>query len=270
MKFTLRSLAGAGLALLLPLSGFAALQAAAPSPLVELKAIVAEAKAKISQGKNTAQDLAPEIAALDALLAKYKDQKTDEVAQVAYTEAMLYQKVLNDPGTAAKLIAAIRKDYPGTKTAADIAVPAAGGGSGEGGAVVAEEATKLSTGQEWMTDWAKAKETAAKDHKKMLVDFTGSDWCGYCIKLENEVFTTDDFAKFAKDYVLVRLDYPQKKQLPEAEAEQNKGLKDEFAIRGYPTVIVADATGKEISRQVGYRPGSGPDDYLPKLTASAD
>lgn len=114
----------------------------------------------------------------------------------------------------------------------------------------------------WLTDFADAKATAMKEHKKLLLDFTDSDWCRFCIKLENEVLSKDEFATFAKDYVLVRLDYPQKKALPAAEKAQNAALMTQFKIEGYPTLIVADARGNELSRAVGYEPGSGPAAYL--------
>ncbi len=108
-----------------------------------------------------------------------------------------------------------------------------------------------------------------KENKKLLLDFTGSDWCGYCKKLEAEVFTTPDFATFAKDYVLVRLDYPRRKELPAAEKQQNAALQKQYKIEGYPTVIVLDDTGHELQRAEGYDPGSGPTAYLGQFVASA-
>ena len=69
----------------------------------------------------------------------------------------------------------------------------------------------------WLTDLDEAKKVATKENKKLLVDFTGSDWCGYCIKLHKEVFDTPEFEKFAKDYVLVELDFPRRKEQPAAE-----------------------------------------------------
>jgi len=119
--------------------------------------------------------------------------------------------------------------------------------------------------QTWSTDIAAAKAQAAKEGKKLLLDFTGSDWCGYCMKLDAEVFTTPEFSAFSKGYILVRLDYPRKKELPPAEKEQNAALQSQYKIQGFPTVIVADVSGHELKRAEGYNPGSGPVAYLGQL-----
>jgi thioredoxin-related protein len=120
----------------------------------------------------------------------------------------------------------------------------------------------------WSTDLSAAKAQAAKESKKLLLDFTGSDWCVYCKKLDAEVFTTPEFATFAKDYVLVRVDYPRGKELPAAEKEQNAVLKAKYKIQGYPTVIVVDDTGHELRRAEGYDPGSGPTAFLGQFSES--
>lgn len=105
----------------------------------------------------------------------------------------------------------------------------------------------------WEDNYAKALEEARKDGKLVLLDFTGSDWCGWCIKLDEEVFSKSDFKKFAKDnLVLVELDYPRGKALPKATKEQNARLKSEFKVSGYPTIVLVDADGKEQTRWVGY------------------
>jgi protein disulfide-isomerase len=119
----------------------------------------------------------------------------------------------------------------------------------------------------WMTDYAAAKKVAADSGKKILMDFTGSDWCIYCKKLDAEVFTTAEFKDFSKDYVLLRVDFPRHKDQSDAEKKQNAALSDKFNIDGYPTVIVADATGAEIKRASGYDPGSGPGAFLAQFKA---
>ncbi|MEY4131987.1 MAG: hypothetical protein RL592_45 [Verrucomicrobiota bacterium] len=121
----------------------------------------------------------------------------------------------------------------------------------------------------WLTDLDEAKKVAAKDNKKLLVDFTGSDWCGYCIKLHKEVFDTPEFEKFAKDYVLVELDFPKRKEQPAAEKAKNQAASKKFGVSGFPTVIVMTAGGKVLNRAEGYSPDSGPEAYLPKLGAPA-
>jgi thioredoxin-related protein len=120
----------------------------------------------------------------------------------------------------------------------------------------------------WYTDLDEAKAVAAKENKPLLVDFTGSDWCGYCIKLHAEVFDKPEFAEFAKGYVLVELDFPNKKPQPPEEKAKNKATQAKFGVSGFPTVLLLDAkTGEAYGRQSGYGPGSGPKAYIEKLSA---
>lgn len=105
----------------------------------------------------------------------------------------------------------------------------------------------------WDDDYAKSLAKAKAEGKPALLDFTGSDWCGWCMKLDDEVFTKSDFKSFAKkSLVLVELDYPQGKRLSKKVQEQNAALKDKFGVRGYPTLILVDGDGKELKRWGGY------------------
>ena len=123
-------------------------------------------------------------------------------------------------------------------------------------------------GPKWYTDLDEAKAVAAKENKPLLVDFTGSDWCGYCIKLHAEVFDKPEFEEFAKNYVLVELDFPSKKPQPPEEKAKNKATQAKFGVSGFPTVLLLDAkTGEAYGRQSGYGPGSGPKAYSEKLSA---
>jgi len=121
----------------------------------------------------------------------------------------------------------------------------------------------------WLTDLDEAKKVATKENKKLLVDFTGSDWCGYCIKLHKEVFDTPEFEKFAKDYVLVELDFPRRKEQPAAEKAKNQAAQKKYGVNGFPTVIIMNTSGKVLNRAEGYSPDSGPSAYLPQLGAPA-
>lgn len=119
----------------------------------------------------------------------------------------------------------------------------------------------------WYTDLDEAKAVAAKENKPLLVDFTGSDWCSYCIKLHAEVFDKPEFEAFAKNYVLVELDFPNKKPQPPEEKAKNKATQAKFGVSGFPTVLLLDAkTGEAYGRQSGYGPGSGPKAYIEKLS----
>ncbi len=121
----------------------------------------------------------------------------------------------------------------------------------------------------WLTDLDEAKKVATKENKKLLVDFTGSDWCGYCMKLHKEVFATEEFEKFAKDYVLVELDFPRRKEQPAAEKAKNQAAQKKYGVNGFPTVIIMNTAGKVLNRAEGYSPDSGPSAYLPQLGAPA-
>jgi len=116
----------------------------------------------------------------------------------------------------------------------------------------------------WLTDFEEAKKAAAERGVPILVDFTGSDWCGWCIRLKAEVFTQEVFLAYAKEnLVLLELDFPMKKELPEALKEQNEALREKFRIRGFPTILLLDAEGEELAR-TGYRRG-GPEGYIEHL-----
>jgi protein disulfide-isomerase len=114
----------------------------------------------------------------------------------------------------------------------------------------------------WETDFAKASAAAAQQHKYMLLDFTGSDWCPWCIKMDKEVFNQPQFSDFAgKNLVLVKLDFPRRAAQSAAEKSQNEGLAKKFGIEGFPTYILLDSNGKEVRRQVGYLEG-GPTTFI--------
>jgi len=120
----------------------------------------------------------------------------------------------------------------------------------------------------WLTDLDAAKAKGVKENKPLLVDFTGSDWCGFCIKLHAEVFDKPEFEAFAKNYVLVELDFPNKKPQPAEEKAKNKAAQAKFGVSGFPTVLLLDAkTGDAFGRVSGYGPGTGPKAYLDKLSA---
>ncbi len=92
----------------------------------------------------------------------------------------------------------------------------------------------------WHTDMNKAIAISKSENKPLLLFFTGSDWCGWCIRLQNEVFKTSEFTVWAKEKaVLVELDYPRRKQLEATLREQNNTLQQLFQVRGYPTIWFA-------------------------------
>lgn len=98
-------------------------------------------------------------------------------------------------------------------------------------------AQKQKDGLTWYEDVNQAYEQSAKTKKPIFGFFTGSDWCGWCHKLEHDVLTKQDFKNWAnKNVILLELDFPRNKQLPEAQASQNQGLQRAFQVQGFPTI----------------------------------
>ena len=116
---------------------------------------------------------------------------------------------------------------------------------------------------EWQTDLAKAQAQAKKENKLVMLDFTGSDWCGWCIKLNAEVFSKSEFEEYArKNLVLVEVDFPRKKKLSEEQQKANNALQAKYKIEGYPTIIVLDGDGKQVG-QLNYM--SSPQPFIEGL-----
>lgn len=122
----------------------------------------------------------------------------------------------------------------------------------------------------WLTDLGAAQAQAAREHKLILADFTGSTWCPPCIALHDEVLTQAEFAAFARDYVLVQLDYPRKSErTPEKIAarpalKRLMDLKEHYGVTGFPTVLILDAEGRSLGGALGYD-GHGPAAWLAQL-----
>jgi len=114
--------------------------------------------------------------------------------------------------------------------------------------------TRLSA-QEWRTDWDTAKVETEQANKKLILVFSGSDWCIPCIKLEKEIWENSSFIQYAEQhYVLFRADFPKRKKnkLPETIQQLNDRLASEYNPKGYfPLVVVLDTQGK-VKGQLGY------------------
>lgn len=121
----------------------------------------------------------------------------------------------------------------------------------------------------WTTDFNGALERAKAENRHTFLFFTGSDWCGWCQKLNQEILGTPEFVQYAQDKLaLVELDFPQHKPLPGSLRVQNRMLATRYNITGFPTVIVLDSTGKAVAR-MGYQEG-GPRPFLSQLKALGD
>jgi protein disulfide-isomerase len=116
----------------------------------------------------------------------------------------------------------------------------------------------------WQTDYKKAQEQAKADKKLLLVDFTGSDWCGWCIRLNREVFSQPEFQEYAKkNLVLVEIDFPRGKAQSDALKKQNEELAIQYQIQGFPTLVVLNSEGRVVGA-LGYMQG-GPSAFIAEL-----
>ena len=107
----------------------------------------------------------------------------------------------------------------------------------------------------WLTDYDAAAKKAASEKKPMLLDFTGSDWCGWCMRLDKEVFSQPAFVSYAKkNLILVKVDFPRSKPQSATEKKQNERLAAKYKIEGYPAIVVLDEQGRQLG-ELGYEKG---------------
>ncbi len=127
-------------------------------------------------------------------------------------------------------------------------------------------AGQLLAAEGWLSDLDEGKTLAAEEGKYMLVDFTGSDWCHWCKKLDGEVFKKDAWKEYAgENLVQVSLDFPRrKKQSAEVKARNQEWMK-EYGVRGFPTIFIMDPQG-EVVAQTGYQQG-GAQNYIKHVTS---
>ncbi len=125
--------------------------------------------------------------------------------------------------------------------------------------------------QEWQTDFETAKELSSEENRPIILVFQGSDWCAPCIKLDREIWSTDEFKAYAKDnLVMLQADFPRKKKnaLPDEQQQKNNQLAEKYNKQGYfPFVVVLDKEGKVLG-EAGYEKTS-PEAYIEKLESFA-
>lgn len=113
----------------------------------------------------------------------------------------------------------------------------------------------------WLTDMDQAMKASAERELPILADFSGSDWCGWCQKLDKEVFSQQVFLDYAKDnLILLLVDFPKQNPLPEDQAAANEALLKKYNVQGFPTVLLLDKNGTETAR-TGYKSG-GAENYI--------
>ncbi|MGE4300353.1 MAG: thioredoxin family protein [Victivallaceae bacterium] len=119
----------------------------------------------------------------------------------------------------------------------------------------------------WYLNLDEAAKVAKKENKPLMVLFTGSDWCPWCIKLHNEILSQPEFETFAAaELVPVYLDFPNSKPQTDAERAANQAAASKFGIRGYPTIVFLSPDGKELARTGYQRMSAGQyADYVKQL-----
>lgn len=112
------------------------------------------------------------------------------------------------------------------------------------------------TTPQWLTNFDAAKNAAAQQHKYILLNFSGSDWCGPCVKMKKEVFENEEFLSLAeKQLVLAQADFPRSKknQLPKELVKQNEALAEKYNPKGkFPLTLLLDANGNILREWDGY------------------
>lgn len=117
----------------------------------------------------------------------------------------------------------------------------------------------------WLDDYKKAQEEATATNKFLLVDFTGSDWCGWCRKFDKEVLSQPQFKDYAREnLVLLEVDFPRAKPQSVELKKQNLELAQQYQVQGFPTIVVLNGNGQKLWQYDGYFPG-GPDAFIAQL-----
>ena len=117
----------------------------------------------------------------------------------------------------------------------------------------------------WLNDYKKAQEEAKAGNKILLLNFTGSDWCGWCIKFDRDVLSQPQFKEFARNnLVLVELDFPRVKTQSAELQKQNRQLAQQYEVVGFATIIALNSDGQKLWEYDGYFAG-GPEAFIAEL-----
>lgn len=121
----------------------------------------------------------------------------------------------------------------------------------------------------WNGNFSEAQQLAKTSHHQILINFSGSDWCGPCIRLRNEILESEAFETYAKAHLeLVRADFPRQKknQLPASQIKQNEALAEKYNPNGkFPFTLLVDENGKVLKSWDGYPTNITPDKFVQEL-----
>jgi thioredoxin-related protein len=120
---------------------------------------------------------------------------------------------------------------------------------------------------QWTQDWDAAVNLAAEKNKAILVNFTGSDWCGWCKLMDKKVFAEEQWVDYAKEnLLLVTIDFPRDKSIvPKKYKERNEKLKNQFGVRGFPTYILLDQDGETKVGKLGASREATPKNFIQQV-----
>ncbi len=125
----------------------------------------------------------------------------------------------------------------------------------------------------WQTDFKKAEQSAREEHKLILLSFSGSDWCGPCIRLHKEIFNSETFSKYANEHlVLVNADFPRlkKNQLSKEQQKKNDELADIYNKNGaFPLTLLLNSEGKVLKKWDGF-PNESADEFTNEINTVVD
>ena len=107
----------------------------------------------------------------------------------------------------------------------------------------------------WLNDYKRAQQEAKTNNKFLLLDFTGSDWCGWCKKLDKEILSQSQFKDYAREnLVLLEVDFPRAKAQNAEVRKQNQELAQQYQVEGFPTIVVLNGDGQKLWQYDGYFP----------------
>jgi peroxiredoxin len=230
----------------------------------EMKDVVAKIQTKMREGKKTEADLAVELKEFDAILAKHKDEKTDDVAQVLYMKAMLYAQVFEDDEKAAELINQLKKDFPETKRGKDADNILASMEQQKEAKKIQKSlapGTKFPDFEEKDLD-GKALSIANYKGKVVLIDFWAV-WCGPCVaELPNVLKAYEAYHGKGFEIIGISLDRDEKKlkdfleekkmtwpQYFDGKGWENK-LAAKYGVKSIPATYLLDGEGKIIDKNL--------------------